>query len=43
MWPVIGISEKRRQRHHLTEPWLSSSFALVTRKRTGSPIWPARL
>jgi signal transduction histidine kinase len=32
MWPVIGISEQRRRRHHLTEPWLSSSFALVTRK-----------
>jgi signal transduction histidine kinase/ActR/RegA family two-component response regulator len=32
MWPAIGISEQRRRRYHLTEPWLSSSFALVTRK-----------
>ena len=32
LWPVIGVSEQRRRRYHLTEPWLSSSFALVTRK-----------
>jgi signal transduction histidine kinase/ActR/RegA family two-component response regulator len=37
MWPAIGISEQRRRRFHLTEPWLSSSFALVTRKADRPP------
>jgi signal transduction histidine kinase/CheY-like chemotaxis protein len=31
LWPAIGVTAKRTTQYHLTEPWLSSSFALVSR------------
>jgi hypothetical protein len=34
MWPAIGVSAARRKLYHLTEPWLSSTFALISRADT---------
>ncbi|HYP06620.1 MAG TPA: transporter substrate-binding domain-containing protein, partial [Bryobacteraceae bacterium] len=34
MWPVVGVLEERRKMFHLTEPWLTSSFALVSREES---------
>ena len=31
LWPAIGVTATRQQKYHLTEPWLSSTFALVSR------------
>jgi signal transduction histidine kinase/CheY-like chemotaxis protein len=42
IWPAVGITERRRQMYHLTEPWLSNTFALVSRKER-SAVEPSEL
>jgi signal transduction histidine kinase/ActR/RegA family two-component response regulator len=37
LWPVVSIREERRQRLHLTEPWLENRFCLLS--LTERQIW----
>jgi signal transduction histidine kinase len=40
IWPSLAESESRREVLHLTKPWLTASFALVS-KREASVVGPA--
>lgn len=35
LWPVVSITEERKRRVHLTEPWLANRFALLTLATSG--------
>ena len=37
MWPAVAITETRQKLYHLTKPWLTASFALVSRKEAFTP------
>ena len=40
IWPAVGRSEHRKKLYHLTKPWLTASFALVSKKES-AVIGPA--
>jgi signal transduction histidine kinase/ActR/RegA family two-component response regulator len=42
IWPAVGVLDERKERLHLTDPWLSSSFALVS-KASNKARSPANL
>lgn len=32
LWPIVGVTEERAKIVHLTEPWITNTFSLVSRK-----------
>jgi signal transduction histidine kinase len=40
MWPALGLTERRQKLYHFTKPWLTASFALVS-KKDSSVLVPA--
>jgi signal transduction histidine kinase/CheY-like chemotaxis protein len=32
LWPIVGITAERAKKLHLTEPWITNNFSLISRK-----------